>query len=281
VMIFCPSVYGKLNGLQILISSTGPTALPVDRPITLSTLLSGYVELSQPATPRNIRTLLQAENSEQSALVLGSLASLYADEVLSKRLSVLDILEANPDVKLSFGTYLETLPPMRIRQYSISSSPLWNPEHVTLTLSVINAPAMSGREDPFMGVASTYLDNLKPGDRVQMAVRASVAFHLPNDPATPVVMFCAGSGLAPMRGFIQERAQQKQGGRDVGKMLLFFGCRSPKNDYLYSDTDLAEWVKMGVLDVRAAFSKHSDESAGCQYVQEYVAVSLFDQDAIC
>jgi cytochrome P450/NADPH-cytochrome P450 reductase len=242
----------------------------VDRPIAISVLLSGYVEVSQPATPRNIRTLLQAENSENSTSVLQTLESSYVDAVLSKRLSVLDILEANPDIKISFGTYLEMLPAMRIRQYSISSSPLWNPQHATLTISVLQAPAISGKEEPFMGVASNYLDNLKPGDRVQMAIRQSVAFHLPADPATPVVMFCAGSGLAPMRGFIQERVLQKQGGRDVGKLLLFFGCRSPKDDYLYSDTDIAEWTTSGVLDIRPAFSRYSDESFGCKYVQEYV-----------
>lgn len=202
--------------------------------------------------------------------VLKDLASSYADQVLSKRLSILDILEAHQDIKLPFGAYLEMLPPMRIRQYSISSSPLWNPQHVTLTISVLDAPAISGREEKFMGVASNYLNNLKPGDRVQMAIRPSAAFHLPADPTVPVIMFCAGSGVAPMRGFIQERALQKKSGREVGKMLLFFGCRSPKHDFLYSDSDFPEWIESGILDVRPAFSKSSDDSVGCKYVQKYV-----------
>lgn len=78
----------------------------------------------------------------------------------------------------------------------------------------------------------------------------------------------AGSGFAPMRGFIQERAAQKQSGREVSKAILFFGCRSPDEDFLYSDSDLAEWIKLGVVDVRPAFSRASDKSEGCKYVQE-------------
>ena len=196
---------------------------------------------------------------------------MYAQEVLTKRLSLLDILEDTPDIQPTFAQYLEMVPPIRVRQYSISSSPLWNPQRVTLTISVVNAPALSGKDEEFMGVATTYLDGLRPGDKVQMAVRPSGVFHLPLDPSVPVVMIAAGSGVAPMRGFIQERALQKEAGRDVGKMTLFFGCRSPDEDFLYSKTDIEEWSKLGILEVRPAFSRDSAKSEGCRYVQEYVA----------
>lgn len=49
--------------------------------------------------------------------------------------NVLDILEAHQDIKLSLTVFLQMLPAMRVRQYSISSSPLWSPQHVTLTIS--------------------------------------------------------------------------------------------------------------------------------------------------
>jgi len=67
----------------------------------------------------------------------------HAEEVLAKRVSPLDILEADPDIQPTFAQYLETLPPVHVRQYSISSSPLWNPQRVTLTISVVKAPALS------------------------------------------------------------------------------------------------------------------------------------------
>ncbi|KZO97740.1 ferredoxin reductase-like protein [Calocera viscosa TUFC12733] len=81
-------------------------------------------------------------------------------------------------------------------------------------------------------------------------------------------MFCAGSGFAPMRGFIQDRAEQLAAGRQVGKTLLFMGCRDPEKDFLYADSDLARWMESGAVDIRPAFSRHSDLSQGCKYVQD-------------
>lgn len=254
---------------QIQINSTAPTSLPVNKPITVFNLLSGYVELQQPATTRDLDILLKGKNSEESTKVLQDLAADYAQAVFEKRLSVLDILEQNKDIDLPFAAFLTLLPSMRIRQYSISSSPLWNAQHVTLTISVVEAPAISGRSEPFLGVASTYLANLKPGDKVQMSVRASnAAFHPSTDPTVPLLMVCAGSGLAPMRGFLQERAMQKLAGREVAKSLLFFGCRTPSEDFLYGETDLKEWKALGIVDVRPAFSRSVGDSHGCRYVQE-------------
>ena len=215
---------------------------------------------------------MQSSVSEVATRSLNQLSETYAQEVLAKRVSLLDILEAHTDIQPTFSQYLEMLPPIRVRQYSISSSPLWNPQRATITVSIVKAPALSRRDEDFMGVATTFLDGLRPGDKVQMAVRPSGAFHLPLDPSVPVVMIAAGSGVAPMRGFIQERALQKEAGRDVGKMTLFFGCRSPHDDFLYSKTDFDEWTKLGILEIRPAFSRDSEKSEGCKYVQEYVNV---------
>ncbi|KAF7294065.1 Fatty acid hydroxylase [Mycena kentingensis (nom. inval.)] len=259
--------------IQAVLSSVGPTSLPVGKPVKLADILTGYVELSQPATKRDLAVLLKAVKSETTKAYLETLTANYNDAVQAKRLSVFAIIERHPDIDLSIGAFLQLLPSMRVRQYSISSSPLWNPSNITITISVLDAPALSASDTdlPFLGVGSNYLANLIPGDRVQMAVRASsAAFHPPDDPRTPVVMFCAGSGIAPMRGFIQERAAQQASGREVGKMLLFFGCRSPERDYLYSEKELKEWVEMGVVDVRPAFSRKSEASEGCKYVQDRI-----------
>jgi len=264
--------FGLLDDQEVEISSAGPSSLPTGKPITLSALFSGYVELSQPATTRDLRLLTDIAKNDPDALKgLQELSSAYVEKVVEKRLSVLDILEDYPSVHISLDQFLQLLPSMRVRQYSISSSPLYNPTHVTVTVSIIEAPARSGRDEPFQGVSSTYLASLRPGDKVNMAVRASnVAFHPPADPTVPLVMFCAGSGLAPMRGFLQERALQKQAGREVTKSLLFFGCRAPGEDYLYSDSDLKEWAELGIVDLRPAFSRANSESEGCKYVQDRI-----------
>ncbi|KAF9075533.1 fatty acid hydroxylase [Rhodocollybia butyracea] len=262
--------FGFSNEQTVTISSVAPTFLPLDKSVSLAEILSGYVELSQPATTQDLRVMIEASSDEAVREQLTKLKDSYQSTVLARRISVLDLLEQHPNkVKLDIGTYLHMLPPMRVRQYSISSSPLWNAQHVTLTVSVLEEKSLTGKEQGFLGVASNYLSNLVAGDRVQMSVRASAAaFHPPEDPEIPLIAYCAGSGLAPIRGFIQERAFQKESGRKVGKIILFFGCRDPEADYLYSTTDLAEWSKLGVVDVRPAFSRFPDHSGGCKYIQD-------------
>ncbi|THH27701.1 hypothetical protein EUX98_g6479 [Antrodiella citrinella] len=179
--------FGLPDDQEVEISSVGPSSLPTDKPITLSALFSGYVELSQPATTRDLRLLSDiAKDSADIVKALSDLNAAYGEKVVEKRLSVLDILEDYPSIQISLEQFLQLLPTMRVRQYSISSSPLWKPSNVTLTVSILEAPARSGRETPFQGVSSTYLAGLQPGDKVSMAVRASnVAFHPPSDTASP------------------------------------------------------------------------------------------------
>jgi cytochrome P450/NADPH-cytochrome P450 reductase len=259
------------RSVQIVLSAgDGPTPLPVDKPVVLASLLSGYVELAQPASIGDLRVLLKYASTDNMQQDLETLIAEHGERVMSVRLSALDVLERHPDLDVPFPAFLQVLPAMRVRQYSISSSPLWDAKRATLTISVVRAAAsLSAPTRKFAGVSSNFLANLVPGDRVALSVRPSGApFHLPSDPAVPVVMFCAGSGLAPFRGFCQERALQRAGGRATGSMLLFYGCRAPDEDYLYADAELAEWAEAGVVDIRPAFSRRQDESAGCKYVQE-------------
>ncbi|KAH8809612.1 fatty acid hydroxylase [Flagelloscypha sp. PMI_526] len=257
---------------EMIISSNGlATTLPVDRAVPIVEILGGYVELSQPATTRDLIALIEAASSDDTKAYLQDLLDHYTEKVQVQRISVLSILESKKEISLSFTTFLSMLPSMRVRQYSISSSPLWNPSHVTLTISVLDAPSKAHEAERFLGVASNYLAGLKEGNKVQVGVRASgSAFHPPSDPTVPIVCFCAGSGLAPMRGFIQERAMQKESGRDVAPIVCFFGCRSPNEDYLYGTEDLARWTELGVLDIRPAFSRNIEASHGSKYVQDRV-----------
>ena len=68
------------------------------------------------------------------------------------------------------------------------------------------------------------------------------------------MMVCAGTGLAPFRGFIQERAIQVESGQEVGPALLFYGCDHPEVDYLYRD-ELKAWEAAGAVSLRPAFSE--------------------------
>jgi cytochrome P450/NADPH-cytochrome P450 reductase len=189
---------------MLTISSAGPTTLPTDSPVSAVDVLGAYVELAQPASKRNVHALLDTTRDESEKNELTRLADeAFTTEITAKRVSVLDLLERFPSTKLPLGVFLKMLPPMRVRQYSISSSPLWNPNNVTLTYSVVDQPALSG-QGRYVGVATNYLANLAPGDRLHVSVRPShKAFHLPKDPkSVPVIMIAAGTGKSHPR---QER----------------------------------------------------------------------------
>jgi cytochrome P450/NADPH-cytochrome P450 reductase len=171
------------------------------------------------------------------------------------------------------------LPSLKPRHYSISSSPLASPRVCSLTYSVIDAPTLSGLPGRFHGVSGTYLQRLKPGDPIQIGVRSTnKLFRPPADlENTPIIMFCAGSGLAPFRGFIQERAVLiAEGKRKLAPALLFVGCRAPDNDRLYGE-EFDEWTKLGAVDVSYAYSRAPEKSDGCKYVQDRI---LHDKDRV-
>ena len=120
----------------------------------------------------------------------------------------------------------------------------------------------------YIGVTSNYLSELTTGDEILVSVRATNKFfHLPADADCPILMLGAGSGIAPFRGFIQERATQIAAGRKVAPALMFMGCRSRTKDRLYAD-EIDAWVEAGAVDVRYAFSKEPEKSQGCKYIQD-------------
>ncbi|KAK7422228.1 hypothetical protein QQX98_001751 [Neonectria punicea] len=251
------------------INSDRPTTLPTGTRVSAWDVLSAYVELSQPATKRNILALAEATENKPVVAELEALAGDgYQQRILTKRISVLELLERFPSIAFPISSYLAMLPPMRVRQYSISSSPLSDPTKLTLTYSLLDVPSLSG-QGRHVGVATSFLSELTPGDKLHVSVRPSTAaFHLPSDAEnTPIICIAAGSGLAPFRGFIQERAAMLAAGRDLAPALLFFGCRDPDVDDLYAP-ELARWEKLGAVEVRRAYSRATDRAQGCKYVQD-------------
>ncbi|ERS98334.1 hypothetical protein HMPREF1624_05118 [Sporothrix schenckii ATCC 58251] len=288
----------------VTIKRGAPTTLPTDTPIALAELLRGYVELALPATRKDIEVLLElAKHGEgvDARTEANKLAALLDDPsafgttVIEHRTSLLDLLEQNPSVGLPLASFLAMLPPLRARHYSIASSPLASPDSCALCYSVIDEPTWvadaHGRgASPdkaatpprmFRGVTGTYLKSLQPGDQALVAVRATNhVFRLPADrETTPLLMFCAGSGFAPFRGFLQERAVQiRDGNRSLAPAVLFVGCRRPDADRLYAD-EVDAWVRDGVVDVRYAFSQAPTDprAAGCRYVPDRL---LHDKDIV-
>ncbi|GAB7348487.1 hypothetical protein MBLNU459_g6894t1 [Dothideomycetes sp. NU459] len=253
---------------MLTINATTGTTLPTGVPISAHDVFSAYVELSQPATKRNMTMLADACTDEHTKTQLTQLTDKFSAEVSEKRVSLLDLLCRFESIQLPLGNFIASLPPMRTRSYSISSSSLWNPKHVTLTYNVLHTTHTSGAGE-HVGVASNFLSKLAKGDTLHVSVRPSNQnFHLPTDSEnTPVLMACAGTGLAPFRGFVQERAAQVGSGRKLAPAILIIGCRSPDNDELYRE-EFDKWEAMGAVKVLRAYSRAPEASEGHKYAQE-------------
>ncbi|KAE8372548.1 cytochrome P450 [Aspergillus bertholletiae] len=277
-------------------SSSKHTSIPMDTQVSAYDLFATYVELSQPASKRDLAVLIDAAAADpETQAELQAIASNPARfaEISQKRISVLDLLMQYPSINLAIGDFVAMLAPMRVRQYSISSSPLVDPTECSITFSVLKAPSLAAvnQEDEYLGVASTYLSELRSGERVQLSVRPShTGFKPPTELSTPMIMACAGSGLAPFRGFVMDRAEKIRGRRGSGSMpelpakaILYAGCRTQGKDDIHAD-ELAEWEKIGAVEVRRAYSRPSDGSKGT-HVQDLMMadkkelIDLFESGA--
>ena len=250
---------------QIVIRTDHQGFLPCNSAVSAQDVFIHYVELAQPITRRQLEMASKLCNDPTEAKEVASLVEpiAYEKTILECRVSLLDIIEAHSSCAIDLGLFLQNLPPMRIRQYSISSSPLWNTNKCTITIDVLQAKAWSGQGE-FRGVASNFLDSLQAGDRISVVVRPSTTFHLPVQITTPLILVGAGSGIAPFRGFIQERALQIQAGRKVGPAYLFYGCRNHDIDYLHRD-ELEKWEALGAVVLKPAFSR---DGSAVKYVQD-------------
>ncbi|MDN3263154.1 cytochrome P450 [Streptomyces sp. CSDS2] len=236
-------------------------SLAVDRPLTVRELLTHHVELQDRPTDRQ-RALLAAANPcppERSAL-----AALPGDDPRT----LVELAEDHPALRgaLDWPVLLDLLTPLRPRHYSISSAPATDARHADLMVSVLDAPARSGK-GRYRGTGSGHLASLRPGDTVYARVQpCREAFRV--DGSAPVVMVAAGTGLAPFRGVVADRLAALRAGAGLPPALLYFGCDAPDADYLHAD-ELRAAERAGAVALRPAFS--AAPVNGAAFVQHRIA----------
>ncbi|MGL4395091.1 MAG: diflavin oxidoreductase, partial [Hyphomicrobium sp.] len=167
-----------------------------------------------------------------------------------------------------FETYAETLTPEQLlsllrplpgRLYSVASSQQAHPGEAHILVGAVRW-ASHGKQRK--GVASTYFaDRRKVGGAARIYVKPNRHFRLPDDDSRPIIMIGAGTGVAPYRGFIEERAAREA----KGKSWLVFGERNFTNDFLYQ----LEWqdhLAAGALSrIDVAFSRDQPEKIYVQH----------------
>ena len=135
------------------------------------------------------------------------------------------------------------------RKYSIASAPALDTEKTDNSLSLIVAVLEYSTETGRVkrGLNTGMLETMSLDTRVLGSIKNvnKSNFKLPEDPNWPVIMICAGSGIAPFRGFWMRRYQQCQQGQMVGPTFLYFGCRRKSMNLLKNATDLFSYSKKG------------------------------------
>jgi len=210
-----------------------------------------------PVTRPFLKRYAEAVRSAELAAVAAA-----SDEEIARFMRgrhVVDVVGAHPPLGLDAAGFARLLPPLAPRLYSIASSQRANPDEVHLTVSIVEYESF-GRAH--RGVVSGALAELSTEEAVlPVYLHRNPAFRLPTDPQTPIVMIGPGTGVAPFRAFLAERAHCGAGGRN----WLFFGDRSFEHDFLYQ----IEWLdlrKQGVLTrMDVAFSRDQDAKVYVQH----------------
>jgi len=286
----------------IILSLDDDVKVKVPTPTTLDALLGHYLEVCAPISRGTITSLLQfaPTPAARDFLTLLTDKTEFANFTRSRyvnlgRLLELTVSETGAWSGLPLSFIVETLPAMQPRYYSISSSSAVAPRTAAITVAISDTVLQSSAER-VPGLSTNYLLALKTslaledprchpqgltyrlngpqdsltGGRLHAHICKS-NFRLPVSASHPIIMIAAGTGVAPFRAFLQERERMQAMGKEVGTMLLFFGCRNPDQDFIYaSELEELQTRFSGLFRLVMAFSR-ADEGCEKVYVQHRVA----------
>lgn len=229
-------------------------------PVRLREALTTRLSLATP-TRKTLALLATRATRVAERDRLGRLLDAVALEELAaflKEREFVDLLAEFPSAKLAPQEFVEQLRRLVPRLYSIASSPVVHPEEAYLTVAVVRYDTNGRRRH---GVCSSFLaDRVGEGSPVPVFTAHS-HFGPPEDEAADLIMVGPGTGIAPFRAFLEERAVRGARGRN----WLFFGEQRRAFDFLYEE-ELLAWQRQGVLTrLDTAFSR---DQAHKIYVQD-------------
>jgi len=248
---------------------------PLVGPCTLKAALHQYYDIHSVVRKPVLKVLAQYTSDDEEKKRLLNLASEepelqehYEQYIQHDCRTIAEVLDDFISTKVSLDHFLEVLPKMQPRYYSISSSPNETPGRVSLTAVLVEYVTPTKRVA--RGVATTWLNTHRADSekgityQIPAFIRKS-AFKLPRESTTPIIMVGPGTGLAPFRGFIQERHYRKKQADNLGEAIFFFGCRHPEKDFLHKE-ELENYASQGILsELNLAFSRFNENQR--TYVQ--------------
>ncbi|KAK5098273.1 hypothetical protein LTS08_006406 [Lithohypha guttulata] len=286
----------------ISVKGLDPTAkVPFPTPTTYDAAVRYHMEICAPVSRQFMDTLAEfapSEDAKKEMKKIGTDPDYFKEKVANSYYNIAQAVTSvhpGPWSSVPFSCLIEGITKIQVRYYSISSSSLVQPKKISIT-AVVESVRVPGAGHVVKGVTTNYLLALKQkqngdpdpsphgltyeitgprnkydGIHVPVHVRHS-NFKLPSDPSKPIIMVGPGTGVAPFRGFVQERAEQAKRGENVGETVLFYGCRRKEEDWLYKD----EWeqYKSNLGDNLTIFNAFSRENPDKKkYVQHDISAN--------
>ena len=260
----CFGLEDKENTVIELKALDSTYSIPFPSPITYGAVIRHHLEISGPISRQLFLSIAGfAPNEETKATLtrIGNDKQEFASTITRRKFNIADALlfasKGKAWVDVPFEFIIENVQHLTPRYYSISSSSLSEKQLINITAVVEAEVESDGRA--VTGVVTNLLKNIEieqnntnetpvvhydlNGPRNKFSkfklpvhVRRS-NFKLPKNTTTPVILIGPGTGVAPLRGFVRERVQQVKNGVNVGKTILFYGCRNEHDDFLYKQ----EW----------------------------------------
>ena len=205
------------------------------QPLTLLEIMKVHAAIESPIDMDALAFLSQyADGVEKQQLELFGTDQAAYLEAISQGLVWIDLMEKFPSLRgsVSLETILKHMPVQHPRSYSVSSSRgLLGKSTVQLC---VGRYLFSGGGINRVGVCSNFLSLAPPGTPVRILFETNRDFHLPSKATAPIFLVCAGTGVAPMRGLVQERMAYANRGLSLGPAMLLVGFRS-KREALFVD----------------------------------------------
>ena len=224
-----------------------------DEEKSIQTVLEQIYELTQ-LHPAFVQDYAELTNQAELRAIASDAEKLQA-YIIDRQ--IIDVIHEYP-ATLTADALISTLRKLTPRLYSIASSQVEVEEEVHLTVGVVEYEAYGFHH---LGGASGHLSQLQSGAEISVYVEASDHFRLPTNPDTPIIMIGPGTGIAPFRAFVQERAATEASGDN----WLFFGNPHFTEDFLYQ-TEWQTWMDEGILNrIDLAFSRDQSKKIYVQH----------------
>ena len=197
-----------------------------------------------------------------------------------------DLKESDPFLNYVEGQSIGIMPagedangkPHKLRLYSIASTRHGDDfEGNTVSLCVRQLQYEKDGET-INGVCSSYLCDIKPGDKVKITGPVGKEMLLPDEEDANIVMLATGTGIAPMRAYLRRMFEatekEKNNWNFKGKAWLFMGA--PKSANLLYEEDLQRYLENypeNFKYTKAISREQQNTKGGRMYIQDRVLES--------